>query len=112
MNEAREVQVERLLGRRVRDEQGRVLGRVEEMRVDIIDGEPVVVEFHLGTGAFVERVAGFVAQLPFLGWLSRRRGLVVAWQDMDFSDIDRPVARAFTAIDARGTRVSRPGDHA
>lgn len=96
MSAAREVHVEHLLGRRVRDPNGRVLGRIEELHVEIVDGEPVVTEFHLGAAALVERITGFTAQLPFLGWLSRRRGIHVSWRDMDLSDPDHPVAKQAT----------------
>jgi sporulation protein YlmC with PRC-barrel domain len=97
----REVHVEHLLGRRVRDSNGKVLGRIEEMRVEVVDGEPVVVEFHIGPAAYFERIAGFTAQLPFFGWLSRRKEVFVDWDAMDLRDVQRPVARAFRVGEPR-----------
>jgi sporulation protein YlmC with PRC-barrel domain len=99
-----EVRVEHLLGRRVRDEGGRVLGRIEEMCVEVVDGELVVLEFHLGAAALMERIAGFTAQLPFLGWLGKRKGVCVDWDALDLSDVQRPVARAFRTVDVRERR--------
>src|SRR4029078_13617408 len=40
--EVREAYVEQLIGRKVRDERGRELGRIEEMIVEVIDDEYVV----------------------------------------------------------------------
>lgn len=67
----REAHVERLLSQRVRDVEGHVIGRLEEMRVEVVDGEHVVVEYHLGSGALIERIAGFVRLLPFFGAVPR-----------------------------------------
>ena len=92
--EFHEAHVERLLGRRVRDERGRVLGRIEEMTVEVIDGEYVVTEFHLGGGALVERVTGFVRQLPFFNLIpAAKEPMRIGWKEMDLSDPDRPAVR-------------------
>jgi sporulation protein YlmC with PRC-barrel domain len=93
-----EAHVERLLGRRVHDDRGQVLGRIEEMFVEVIDGEYVVTEFHLGRGALVERIAGFVRQLPFFTLVARKpEPIRVEWQRMDLSDPTRPVVRDVSA---------------
>ncbi|HVX39802.1 MAG TPA: hypothetical protein VHB25_09535 [Gemmatimonadaceae bacterium] len=85
----REAHVERMLSRRVRDAEGHVLGRLEEMRVEIVDGEYVVVEFHLGSGALLERIAGFIRQLPFFEALPRvGREYRIPWQLLDLTDPD------------------------
>jgi hypothetical protein len=91
-----EAHVEHLLGARVRDPDGQVVGRIEEMIVEIVDGEHVVVEYHLGPAALFERIAGFVTSLPFLDALGRHRGHCVRWQDMDLSDPLHPRARYFS----------------
>ena len=86
-----ELHVERLLGCRVHDRDGKVLGRLEEIRVDEIDGELVALEFHIGAHAIVERLGGFALQLPFFNHLPVARfEYRVAWQLMDFSDPRRP----------------------
>ena len=89
-----EVHVERILGRRVRDAEGRVIGRVEELRVDVIDREPVVTEWHLGPQALLERLGGAALRLPFFRRLHRHpKEYRVPWQLMDLSDPDRPRIR-------------------
>jgi sporulation protein YlmC with PRC-barrel domain len=92
--ETREAHVEHLLGRKVRDERGRELGRIEEMIVEVVDDEYVVTEFHLGTGAVIERITGFVRQLPFFRLLPGAKEPVrVGWKEMDLSDPWNPVVR-------------------
>jgi hypothetical protein len=92
--EFREAHVERLLGAQVRDSTGRVLGRIEEMCVEVIDGEHVVTEFHLGRGALVERITGFVRQLPFLSRIpGAREPMRIGWREMDLTDPRRPKIR-------------------
>lgn len=91
---ANELHVEHLLGRRVVDVDGRSVGRLEELHAELVDGELVVTEFHIGTGAFVERIAGFLRQMPFLRALPRAgREFRVRWRDIDLADPSRPVVR-------------------
>ena len=107
--DVREVRVERLLGTRVRDSNGEALGRLEEMIVEIVDGEPVVTEFHVGPGAMIERVAGFVRQLPFLRWLpGARRAYRVSWQVMDLSNPSQPRTRVPKAAIANQDATAPP----
>jgi hypothetical protein len=86
-----EVHVEQLLGKRIHDVDGAVLGRLEDFRVEIVDGETVVTEFHIGGAAIIERIAGFMSELPIVEHLPF--GLTeyrVRWQDVDLSDSRRP----------------------
>jgi hypothetical protein len=86
-----EIHVERLLGRRVRDRDGRVLGRLEEMCAETVDGELAVVEFHIGPEAILERIGGFALRLPFFGALPfARHSYHVPWDQMDLSDPHHP----------------------
>ncbi|MDB4877203.1 MAG: hypothetical protein JWM41_3649 [Gemmatimonadetes bacterium] len=86
-----EVHVERLLGYRVRDADGRHIGRLEDFRVEVVDGEAVITEFHIGSAAFVERITGFVSQLPLIAYLPfALKEYRVRWQDMDLSDPRHP----------------------
>jgi sporulation protein YlmC with PRC-barrel domain len=86
-----EVHVEQLLGCRVRDSDGVVLGRLEDFRVEIVDGEAVVTEFHIGGAAVLERIAGFLSELPLIRYLPfRLTEYRVRWQDIDLSDGRRP----------------------
>jgi len=86
-----EVHVEHLLGRRVVDVDDRAIGRLEEFRADVVEGELVVTEFHVGGAALIERIAAFVTQLPFFSLIPfARRGYRVSWRDLDLSDPLRP----------------------
>jgi hypothetical protein len=86
-----DIHVERLLGRRVHDRDGRVIGRLEEMHAELVDGELVVTEFHIGPQATLERIGVFALRLPFFGALPFvRRAYHVSWDQMDFSDPHHP----------------------
>ena len=89
-----EAHVEHLLGRRVVDVDGRVVGRLEELRAEIIDGETVVTEFHIGTGALLERIGAFVTELPLFRHIPfTQRLYCVPWEQFDLSDTLRPRIR-------------------
>jgi sporulation protein YlmC with PRC-barrel domain len=89
-----EAHVEHLLGRRVVDIDGRRVGRLEELHAEIVDGELVVTEFHIGAGALLERVGEFVTQLPFLRYIPFSRQMYrVPWEQFDLSDTLRPRVR-------------------
>lgn len=91
-----EVRVELLLGRRVVDAAGEVVGRIEELCSELDGADYVVREFHVGTLAGVERLFGGRLARALLRTLSGGRlwrGYVVDWRDMDLSDPERPRAR-------------------
>ena len=91
MSVTREAHVELLLGRRVRDADGGVIGRLEDFRVDVIHGESCVTEYHVGAAAVVERITGFASCLPLIDRLPfLRTEYRVRWQDMDLSDPRHP----------------------
>jgi hypothetical protein len=80
VNDHRHVRVEDLLGRRVRTRGGRVLGRIEEIRAERVDDDVEVTEYHVGTGAMLERL-GLVSRL-----LGRHPHIyVVGWQQLDLT---------------------------
>lgn len=86
-----EVHVEQLLGKRVRDAEGRVLGRLEEFHVEHQDGEDVVTEFLIGPAALFQRISGFATQLPYFRLIPLpRREYCVPWKLMDLSDPEAP----------------------
>jgi len=86
-----EAHVERLLGAKVHDSEGCVVGRVEELQVEIVDGDHVVTEFHVGGAAMIERIAAFMTQLPFLRHIPfTRPGYRVSWADVDLTDPSHP----------------------
>ncbi|HZP40762.1 MAG TPA: PRC-barrel domain containing protein, partial [Candidatus Binatia bacterium] len=70
------VRLDALVGRRVRDRRGRSVGRIEEVRAERTERGWVVVEYHLGPGALVERLSASLL-------LGRRRGRRVRWDQVD-----------------------------
>jgi len=86
-----EAHVEHLLGRRVRDVDGQVVGRLEELHVQVVDGEHVVTEYHIGPAALFERAGAFITELPFFRYIPfARKGYRVPWTQVDLSDPHRP----------------------
>jgi sporulation protein YlmC with PRC-barrel domain len=93
--ETRELQVEQLLGKKVRDTDGRVVGRLEEFHVEVVDGEHVVTEFLIGPAAALALVGIFLTQLPFFGYVPMpKKEYCVSWTLMDLTNPDRPTVRA------------------
>jgi hypothetical protein len=104
----RELQVQQLLGRKARDPDGQVVGRIEEFVVENRNGEFLLIEYHLGPAAFVERLLGGAAQLPFLRWLPHGERTVyrVSWNQLDTRDVARP------RVTARRSQLQRkPLEH-
>jgi hypothetical protein len=92
-----DVPLHHLLGRTVRDPNGRAVGRLEELRAEIElheDGNDyVVTEFHVGSFGAIESIAGpYFARL-----LLRRLGRFIPysnhrirWDRMDLTDPRNP----------------------
>lgn len=94
----REVRVELLEGRRVRDVDGRGVGRLEEIHAERQDLECIVQEFVVGPAALLERLgawAGATAPFKHLGGLAKklRWEYRIPWQLLDLSDPERPRVR-------------------
>lgn len=90
----RELHAEHLIGRRVHDVDGKSVGRIHELCVENADGEWVVTELHFGPAAILERMAGFVIQLPFFSLIARGPKIRRArWMDLDLSDPHHPKLR-------------------
>jgi sporulation protein YlmC with PRC-barrel domain len=85
VSRARFVHLEDLIGRAVVTEDGRRVGRVEEVRAERRGDEYEVTEYLLGTGALLERLS-LVPRL--LG--RQRRTYVVRWDQMDISRPEHP----------------------
>lgn len=93
----RELRVEHLVNRRVRDADGEVIGRLEELCVEIElteDGSHYVVrEFHVGAHALAESLVGGQMARALVRVLGRGRGYrryVIPWEWMDLSDPRHP----------------------
>lgn len=88
-----ECRAELLIGRRVVDPDGEVVGRLEEIIAEYVDGEYIVREYHIGAFAVFERLsAGRLGRglLRLLGGKHVYDGYVVPWQRMDLSDPEQP----------------------
>ena len=93
----REITVSRLVGRRVRDSEGRSVGRIEELVCEIelhAQGrEYVVREICVGTFGLFEALAGsaFARSILRLAGLSGRvEGYRVPWEWLDLREPERP----------------------
>lgn len=82
-----EVRLELLLGRRVRDARGRVIGRLEEFRATHEGEAWVVTEFEIGPTALLDRLA--IRHLP---WIRGRRpaGYRARWDQIDITEAEAP----------------------
>jgi hypothetical protein len=91
--------LEDLLGRRVVDSQGAVVGHIGEVRAEKRGDAYLVTEYLLGSGAWTER-------LSIVRRLSGRRArvLVARWDQMD---LRRPDAPRLTCA-ASELRIERP----
>jgi hypothetical protein len=85
---ASELRVEQLLGRKVRDDTGRVVGRLEEFRATRNGDAWEVTEFDLGRAALLERLA--VRHFSWLLSSHRPAGYRARWDQLDLTDPDHP----------------------
>lgn len=102
----REVPLERLLGRHVRDVDGASLGRLEEIVAEH-EGETLVVRaFLVGRHALAERLGGGRLARALARLVTRGHGyesMVVPWDAMDLRDPERPRCTLRRADVARHT---------
>lgn len=82
------VEVQQIVGNRVRDNAGRVLGRIESILAEVAGPQCVIHEYHLGTTAFLARIGFHTARL--FGFTPRLHLLRVPWKLMDLSDPTQP----------------------
>lgn len=80
------VRVEDLIGQRVRERSGRIVGRIEEIRAEQRGDRYEVTEYHLGTGAMLERLA-IIRHLFRL----RSDAIIARWDQIDIQRPDAPV---------------------
>jgi sporulation protein YlmC with PRC-barrel domain len=94
----RRIRLQRLLGRKVVDTDGRVAGRIEEVRAHVRDGVCVVESFEVGRKGLLERLSIGDVSLAMVRVLGARRGAGarghrVPWQQLDLSDPEHPRLR-------------------
>jgi hypothetical protein len=91
-----EVNVELLLGTKVRDLDGVEVGRIEEIRVERDDKSCLVEAYLIGASALIERLSAWTLVRPIERFLGARKLYTqyqVAWNDMDLSDPRHPRIR-------------------
>jgi hypothetical protein len=84
--DAREVRLERLLGRQVLARNNRPIGRLEELRAERHGRDCTVTEYVIGAAGLLERL--HVAVKLLIG--IRPGGYVARWDQLDISDPARP----------------------
>lgn len=92
-----EVNVELLIGRKVFDEDGKAIGRIEEILAIEQGADLVVSEYHVGKYGLMERLSVFHFGVGLLRFLGARANVGdphrIPWQELDLSDLQRPVWR-------------------
>src|SRR4051812_34734847 len=84
-----ELRVELILSQRVRALNGRVIGRIEEIRVEIDDDTCYVTEYLVGAYAYCERLAAWSLMRSVLRLFRLARkggGYRVRWDQLDSAD--------------------------
>ena len=91
-----EILLHHLVGRKVRDIDGRVVGRIQELCAEIeLHGqgnEYVVREFHVGAYGALEALAGyrFARHVARMLGVGRDEPYIIPWEQMDLSDVENP----------------------
>jgi hypothetical protein len=96
------LRVEQLIGRPVRDTDGRVVGRLEEFRAEREGEHWVVTEFDIGPAALLERLA---VRHFGVSWPGRPPGYRVRWDQLNLDDPESP---ALTCSAAELKALRRP----
>jgi hypothetical protein len=91
MSAERTVRLELLHGRRVRDVDGRVAGRIHSVKAERVGDECLVREFHLGPAALLERLGITLSALTGLPF--SHEPLRVPWEELDLADPEHPRLR-------------------
>jgi hypothetical protein len=111
---ATEVAFERLLGRQVRDVDGRPAGRLEEAHARRRGGELLVTEYVLGTAGLVERLSLGPVLRALLGprLYPQAARYTLDWDELDLSEPDRPRFKGRVAELARRSQRAKPARRA
>ncbi len=91
-----EIEVEQLIGTKVRDVDGTSVGRIEEIRVERTDDALLVQSYLVGASALVDRLSAWTLVRPIKALLKSRHIYSVydvPWQDMDLTDPTHPILR-------------------
>jgi hypothetical protein len=82
------VHFELLLGRVVRDPDGKKAGRILAVRAEPEGEDCVVTEYLLGTAAMMNRLG--ISAKRLLGWPIRRKPLSIPWDLLDLRNPKKP----------------------
>jgi hypothetical protein len=82
------VRIDDLLGAKVRDANGRVVGRIFEIQAEKEGSDLVLVAYYLGPAALLDRMG--VSVLTLVGLAARRAPRKVPWDQLDISDVSAP----------------------
>ena len=103
------VRLHRLLNRKVLDPDGRPVGRIEEIRAHVRDGQCLIDEYLLGREGLMERLSVHDLSLVALSFLGARHGATghhVPWHQLDLTDPHHPRLRC-RPEDLVGSRADR-----
>jgi len=90
------VRIDDLVGAKVRDANGRVVGRIFEICAEHQGPDLVVLEYHLGAAALLDRIG--ISLLKLVGIDAGRAPRKVRWDELDISNsstlklVAKPVA--------------------
>ena len=90
---SRRLQFQHLIGREVRNPHGRVIGRIEEARIEPDGEDYVITHFMIGSTEHLARFRAFLGELPTLRsvGIGKERDLrPFPWEWFDWSDPERP----------------------
>ncbi|HEU4962008.1 MAG TPA: hypothetical protein VFT56_16590 [Sphingomonas sp.] len=105
----REIHLERLIGTKVRDPEGRSAGAIEEIEAEPHDGEWVVTRVLTGPVGMLTRLSALGIGAWLLGLLGARKsigGCEIAWRDLDLTDPSHPRLRCSVDQVRRASKAS------
>jgi sporulation protein YlmC with PRC-barrel domain len=91
-----DIKVQLLLGKKVRDIDGRKVGRIEEIRVERRETALLVEAYLIGVSGLIDRLSARTLVRPIQRFLGSRHiysVYEVPWQEMDVTDPNRPVLK-------------------
>jgi sporulation protein YlmC with PRC-barrel domain len=85
---AQKVHLELLVGKLVRDADGKRVGRIRSVHAEKEGDDCVVRHYELGGAAMLHRLG--LSTLRLVGWPLHREPRKIPWDQMDLSDPERP----------------------
>jgi len=84
------IRLDRLVGRTVHGQDGRRVGRLEEVRAVAAQGEWTVTEYVIGAAGLIDRLN---LGLRLMVGRAGRHGYIARWDQLDVSHPERPTLR-------------------